>query len=694
MQNKIDDKLITGDQNQVDVSRTDRDQNQVDVSRTDREQNQVDVSRTDREQNQVDVSRMARDRKKKDKNVAKDKNVTKDKNVAKDKKKLKNISFCVILVLLTLVFLILLELDKNTILGWILALAASIVYPILRAKKLKNKPFSWHALGFACFLLVQILIFFLTQGPYKLVPAVAGKNPEVTDVLHISEGDITGVKTEDGEVEVYTGIPYAAPPVGDLRWKEPQDPLPWDGVLACDHFKPMSMQPKSSEIYSSLSQIVGYHDYKVRLDDNYRTEMSEDSLYVNVWKPAGDVKGCPVLVYVHGGSLQTGQPWYDDYSGKTFAHDGVIVVNMAYRLGVFGYYADEALAAESPNGTTGNYGLLDQVKALEWVQKNIEAFGGDPSNVTLAGESAGSAAVGALSTSPLAKGLFKRVIAESSSVEAVEPAHSFRSMEEALEAGAETRKALKVADGDLAALRALPADKIVSQADIQHHMTVDGYALTKTPYESYMDGEHNEEALLHGYNKEEAAPFLIFGNVNLSTYEDRVREVFGDRTEDVLKLYPAETDQEARDNWEKIFTAYYFGYGHNAWTRLAEATGEPVYEYYFTKDNGRLGSWHSGEEVYLYGNIPTGNEQGANLYTNADLELSENFYSYALNFIRTGNPNGKMSGRIVPQLKDSKLADWPTVSQIAKAPEQPDAEDTQASAGNLMVQNAHLAAAA
>ena len=179
-------------------------------------------------------------------------------------------------------------------------------------------------------------------------------------------------------MEVYAGIPYAKPPVGELRWREPQDPEPWEGVLAADHFAPMSMQPQNAAWYSSMAQIIGYHDYEISLDDNFRDLNSEDALYLNIWKPAGEQENLPVLVYIHGGSLQTGQPWYADYSGEGLARKGVIVVNMGYRLGVFGFLADEELMAESPNGTTGNYGLLDQIKALEWVRDNIAAFGGDP----------------------------------------------------------------------------------------------------------------------------------------------------------------------------------------------------------------------------------------------------------------------------------------------------------------------------
>ena len=439
---------------------------------------------------------------------------------------------------------------------------------------------------------------------------------------------------DEGRVELYAGIPYAKPPVGDLRWREPQDPDAWDGVLNADHFAPMCMQPVELPIVSSLKQVIGYHDYKISLSDNYRPAVSEDGLYVNVWKPAGKVENLPVLVYIHGGTLQTGQPWYGDYAGTGLAREGVIVVNLGYRLGVFGYLADEGLKAESEHGTTGNYGLLDQIKALEWVQKNVAAFGGDPNNVTLAGESAGSASVSAICTSPLAKGLFSKVLLESSTVVSIEPPHSFRSCEDAIRSGNELKARYNVSTP--AELRALDAETIVNEAYTQHYMTVDGYALTDTPYESYKKGVHNEQAILHGYNSEESGPFLILGNASMKDYEQRVRSYFREYADDVLKIYAPTTDEEAKDMWAEIYGAIFFNYPHYCENRLAAENGIPVWEYYFSRHNGRLGSWHSGELIYFYGNLP----ENSKLFDEADYALEKNMTGYVLNFMKTGNPNG------------------------------------------------------
>ena len=508
--------------------------------------------------------------------------------------------------ILFLLMLAVLELNKNTILGFALAIAAAALFVFVHGRAANG------GLRFLCWIgwiALFALILFATWPPVRAIPAVEGESAGATEIVTLKNGQVQGVLTADGAVEVFTGIPYAAPPVGELRWREPQDVTPWDGVRVCDHFAPMSMQPTNLPIYDSLAQIIGYHDYKISLKDNFRAPVSEDALYLNVFKPAGAAEGLPVYVYVHGGSLQTGQPWYGDYRGENLAREGAVYVNFAYRLGVFGYLADSELAEESPNGTTGNYGLLDQIKALEWVRDNIAAFGGDPDNVTLAGESAGAASVSALCTSPLAAGLFRRVLLESSTVASIEPPHSFRLLDEALASGSELKA---------------------------HHMTVDGYALTETPYESYRRGVHNEQAILHGYNSRESGPFILFSQASLKDYEQRIERFFGEHADEVLALYPASTDAEAKAYWAEIYGAIFFDYSHYCLNRLAVENGIPVWEYYFSRDNGRLGPWHSGEMIYCYGNIPADSK----LFDARDRELSGQILRYFANYTKTGDPNG------------------------------------------------------
>ena len=545
-----------------------------------------------------------------------------------------DVLFWIFFVLLCAVSLTLLELNKNSLAAWIGTLALLAGYAILRLKKLKGKHFYLRAAAFLAISSLLLSILLHVGRPYRFRPAVE-KSGGMTGVIELRDGKVQGVLTADKAVEVYTGIPYAKPPVGELRWKAPQDPEPWGGVRTCTHFAAMAMQPRSSEIYNSLSQIVGFHDFEVSVHDNFRDAVSEDALYLNIWKPAGAGEKLPVLVYIHGGSLQTGQPWYADYSGEGLARKGIIVVNLGYRLGVFGFLATEELAAEDPNHSTGNYGLMDQIKALEWVRDNIAAFGGDPDNVTLSGESAGAACVTALCTSPEAKGLFRRAIAESSTTTAPMPQHSFRLMDEALKTGRETMERFKAST--IEELRALPAEQLVAAADTNHHITVDGYILTKTPYESYKAGEHNEEALLHGFNAEEGTPFILFDQANLKNYETKVRAYFKDRADEILALYSPKTDDEAKTMWVDLYSSVYFTHGHYCLSRQAIAAKEPVWEYLFAKTNGRLSAWHSGEEVYCYNNIPADSK----LYNESDRALADLFSDYFANFIRSGDPNGE-----------------------------------------------------
>ena len=383
----------------------------------------------------------------------------------------------------------------------------------------------------AAFLALLVVAFSLAScaSTKELVSPVVSKTPLRTETVHVTGSAIKGVVSDDGLVEVFAGVPFAAPPVGDLRWKEPQDVVPWEGVYNADHFAPMAMQVQNNAFFNFLMNL--YTNQKT--SRTYHAQMSEDCLYLNVWRPSAegvsvaavsvvsedssDVapgklrEKLPVLVFIHGGSLMTGQSWQEQFDGENLARQGIIVVTVAYRLGIFGYFADEALAAESPNGTTGNYGLLDQIKALEWVHNNIALFGGDPDNVTIAGESAGSSSVNALCASPLAKGLFRRAITESSSIVQETPPHTFRTMEDALKMGNDIKKEFKVTS--IEELRKIPAEKLVKTQYSNNSMTVDGYALPATPYEIYRKGLNNEEALLNGFNKREGFGFTFFTKV-------------------------------------------------------------------------------------------------------------------------------------------------------------------------------------
>lgn len=557
--------------------------------------------------------------------------------------------FYVVIILITLLYLVILELSKNIILGWIIGVfvaIAMISYRGFLADKgmlgTKVKLITW-----GLFIGILCANYLLTSPPYKNVPAVDNKNPDVTEVVHVAQGDLTGVYNADHSVKVYAGIPYAKPPVGELRFKEPQAPDSWDSVRTCDAFGPMAMQPRSNTLYDSLSHILGWHDYQVKLGDEYLEPMSEDCLYLNVFAPEdmGD-EPLPVIFYIHGGSLTTGQSSYTEYRGEDLAKRGVIFVNFAYRLGVFGYYTADDLKAESPNNTTGNYGLLDQIAALNWVKDNIAAFGGDPDRITIAGESAGSSSVNAICVSPLTEGLFNYAIAESSGILAYKPFHTFRDYSEAIEQGNMVREEFNAKSS--MELRDIPAEELVKTASNQSAMTVDGYAIVEQPYLTYEKGENHEKALLNGFNAKEADAFNLGIKATAENYEELLAEDMGDYASDMAKVVPADSPQrdqhfivdamgDAKGALNQAYSAIWFSYSHYLWNNYMVKQGKPAYEYYFTKTNNSLSNYHAGEIPYAYGNL----WRHPGLYNEDDYKLSDIMQQYFVNFAKTGDPNGE-----------------------------------------------------
>jgi len=456
-----------------------------------------------------------------------------------------------------------------------------------------------------------------------------------TDIVETRQGSVQGIYNHDSSVELFAGIPYAKPPVGELRWKEPQNPDSWEDVYLADHFAPNAMQHQRSKAFVTV--------YNEVIDSpGDRTDfapMSEDCLYLNIWRPAGTTEEdrLPVLFYVHGGSLRRGSSWYEDWDGENMSKKGIIVVTIAYRVGIFGFFAHPDLAAESPNQTTGNYGLLDQIKALEWVNKNISNFGGDFNNITIAGESAGSSSISALCCSPLTKGMFRRAIGESSSLVVPVPAHTFRSTEEAYETSLNAMELLECKT--IEEMRNLPAEMVVEATYDFNAMTVDPYAMPEYPWVLYQKGLNHEEALLNGFNSNEGTAFAI------TTLADkrRLRKAFAESPyitdpDGLIELgKPIRTDVDAMLYYCKVFSAICFTYPHYSWTQVVREQGKPVYEYYFTKNNGGIGNFHTGEIIYAYGNIK---KQRKN-YNKSDYELQNIMTTYWSNYIKYGDPNGE-----------------------------------------------------
>ena len=559
--------------------------------------------------------------------------------------------FNIFVILTGLLYIAVLELSKNMIIGWVVGILATIALLLYRNvfyKKIGSKKNTLLAL--LIFVIILVANLFLTKPPVKRVPAVDNRNPDVTDVVEIEQGQLTGVYNKDHSARVYAGIPYAKPPVGELRFKEPQKADGWDGVRAFDHFGPRAMQTQGSVFYDSLSHILGWHDYQVKFGDEYTEEVSEDCLYLNIFTPGDDrEKLLPVIFYVHGGSLTTGHSSYSEYRGENLAAKGVVFVDFAYRLGVFGYYAADDLKAESPNGTTGNYGLLDQIAALQWVYDNIEAFGGDKNKITIAGESAGASSVNALCVSPLTEGLFRYAIAESSGIVAKEPFHTFRYYEDAVATGDEVRDEFGVSSS--AELRNIPASELVKTHTQNSSMTVDGYAIAEQPYLTYERGANHEQALLNGFNAKEADAFLLGTEATRENYEDLIEEdmpEYGDEMAEVVPWDLPQRDQafiidakgEAKGALNTAYSAMWFSYSHYVWNNYMVSQNRPAYEYYFTKTNNILSNYHAGELPYAYGNL----WRHPGLYKDEDYKLSEIMQSYWVNFAYNGDPNGYLLG--------------------------------------------------
>ena len=462
-------------------------------------------------------------------------------------------------------------------------------------------------------------------------PAVNYENPQQTEVISLQSGRLTGVYTQDKKVRVYAGIPYAAPPVGDLRWKTPQPVNHWNGVLAADHFGPIAMQGRLPLFVSNgIAKAMGMPEKESE------EPMSEDCLYLNVWTPAKMQEGgCPVLVYIHGGSLRTGAGSDDYCNGEEAARNGVVMVTINYRLGAFGYLALPELSKESGTGS-GNYGVLDQIAALQWVQQNISAFGGDPNKVTIAGESAGSQSVSALCASPLAKGLFRAAIGESATFAAPHLASDLFSQQKSEDVGLKFMKEYKAST--LKELRAMSADELMKHELSEVSITIDGYALPKSAYQTYLDGEQSDVPLLIGYNAKEGGLFTLGQDPNPQELRQKVCETFGDSIgQQILKFYPAQDKKEAKDALMQIVGVYAIGWPTDRWAEVQSRTGKSdVYRYYYTyRQETDLGAQHGTEMEFAYYNPGSQSK-----WSDADYAFSRKMFTYWMNFVKYGNPNG------------------------------------------------------
>jgi len=447
----------------------------------------------------------------------------------------------------------------------------------------------------------------------------------ISDPVKTENGLVSGIPGADATVRVYKGIPFAAPPVGNLRWRAPKAAANWEGTRVAEKFGPICMQ-RTGGVGGARSDV----------------QMSEDCLYLNVYTAASSAKDKrPVMVWIHGGALTSGAG--SVYDGEALAKKGVVVVTVNYRLGIFGFFAHPELTKESDRNSSGNYGLLDQIQALEWVQKNIAAFGGDLKRVTIFGESAGSWSVNYLTATPLARGLFQRAIGESGGE--FNPARKLADMEQA---GVKFGEANGAAT--LAALRAKSADDLSKVQGFQTAANVDGWFLPEDVFTIYSKGKQSDVPTIIGSNNDEGTLFTP-PNTTAASFRKLAETRFGKDADAFLKLYPFHSDQEAWEVQAESMRDQTFGWQMRTWAREQTKTGKSkVYVYYFSRvppgPSRVKGAFHGAEIGYVFDNliIPpwgAGPNEAARPYTDIDHKLADTISSYWVNLAATGDPNGK-----------------------------------------------------
>ncbi len=482
-----------------------------------------------------------------------------------------------------------------------------------------------------------------------------------TPVVTIRSGSLTGSTDKQGDVAIFKGIPFAQPPVGALRWKPPQPVTPWTGSLKVDKASSQAIQMET-DIEAFMDLLVegqGWNPVKTAavkllLKLAPAPKQSEDCLTLNIRSPALDKEAkLPVMVWIHGGDHQDGSAHDIFYDSSALARRGVVTVATNYRLGLMGFFTHPELSRESENGVSGNYGTLDQIAALRWVQENISAFGGDPDNVTIFGESAGGESVAHMLTSPLARGLFHKAILES-------PANGGQMMflrqpylnnpaGEALGQSFADRLA-PAGEGQLAALRQVPAGRLYQllrqEKEFQHfYPLIDGFVLEKSPFEAFLDGDQARLPLLLGSNADEGSLLYPIWRTPVTGHKDvpddqvagLIQEEFGQDAEALFELYPG-LDQGLEKVQIDLLGDCVFGSAAHFYSSCAAKAGQPVYLYHFTRTppapKQTAGAYHATELVFVHGEpIPMVD------FGEADQALAQVMGDYWVQFAKSGDPN-------------------------------------------------------
>lgn len=486
-------------------------------------------------------------------------------------------------------------------------------------------------------LCAALAVLALAVMPAAAAPMI----PVAGDPVAIDAGKVAGTQV-DSAVKAYFGIPFAAPPIRENRWRAPQPVKPWSGVLNAD-------TPRA-ECFQGLRAPSINHYFG---DEN----AAEDCLYLNVWAPSGAKAGdkLPVVVWIYGGAFNVGSASSAIYSGAPLASKGVIYVSANYRLGLFGFLAHPELTAESGHNASGNWGFLDQVEALKWVQRNVAAFGGDPANVTLVGQSAGSMSINNLQASPLAKGLFQRAYGMSGAT--VEGgAGGGVPLAQAEAQGVKLQQAVKAAS--VAELRGYAPDRLTvlaQQAQVRAGPAIDGWYLPKTTSEIFAAGQQSDVPVVTGWTANDIGTEVPIRNATtLAEYQAAAKAMYGDKAEALLKAYPAKTDAEARRQAQAVGTDSGFGVGARAWVRAQTATGkQPAYLFLVSRvqpftpgvkytdfDQTKAGAYHMGDVPYFLGTYEAFNVfRTTRDWTAYDRELSNRMQDTIVAFAKTGNPS-------------------------------------------------------
>jgi para-nitrobenzyl esterase len=481
----------------------------------------------------------------------------------------------------------------------------------------------------------NLLPLFFVLAVVLMISCTNRQNKLINSIVKTEYGKLQGVANEDRTVVSFKGIPYALPPVNELRWREPKPPVDWKGIRDASKF---------------CSNCMQLNNRRLPWTDEYmiRGETSEDCLFLNIWTPAKTaMDNLPVLVFLHGGGLREGSGSIDVYDGEELAKKGIIVITINYRLGVFGFLAHPWLASESSYNASGNYGIMDQIAALKWIKGNIAAFGGNPEKVTVSGQSAGSRSVHMLTASPLAKGLINGAVTMSGA--SMERIKGFISSDTALARGIRYTESKGVSN--LEELRALPASELIADFGA----SVDGYVLPEAIDLIFEKRQQNDVASMSGLVADEGSSGERYGKRTVTEFIEDAKNLYKDQYSKFLELYPVNSDEQAgnstieADRVKGRIDLF-------KWAAFRARTAEtPAFTYYFNKaipwpEHPEFGTFHTGDVIYWFNNLKKLDRH----WTREDSILAERASSYLVNFVISGNPNGE------------GLPEWPIFEETKK----------------------------